>query len=41
MQYFDRIVFSEGVSVKKTIKSKECEICHYWYFLNKQFKFQS
>ena len=40
MQYFDRIIFSEGASVKKTIKSKECEICHYWYFLNKQFKFQ-
>ena len=20
--------------------TKECDICHYWYFLNKEFKFQ-
>ena len=25
----------------KTSKSKECDICHYWYFSNKGFKFQS
>ena len=23
-----------------TSKSKECDIFHYWYFLNKGFKFQ-
>ena len=35
MLYFDRI------DVNKTSKSKECDICHYWYFfLNKGFKCQ-
>ena len=35
MLYFDRIDVSEGTDVSKTCKSKECDICHYWYFLNK------
>ena len=38
--YFDRIYVSEGTDVNKTSRSKECDICHYWYFLNKGFKFQ-
>ena len=29
-----------GIDVNKTSKLKECGICHYWYFLNKSFKFQ-
>ena len=33
MQYFDRIDFSQGTAVNKTSASKECDICHYWYFL--------
>ena len=40
MLCFDRIDFSEGIDVNKTSESKECDICHYWYFLNKGFKFQ-
>ena len=40
MLYFDRIYVSEGVDVNKTSASKECDICHYWYFLNHTFKFQ-
>ena len=40
MQYFDRIDVSEGTDVNKTSASKECDICHYWYFLNYSFKFQ-
>ena len=40
MLYYDRIDISEGIDVNKTIESKECDICHYWYFLNKGFKFQ-
>ena len=40
MLYFERIDVSEGIDVNKTSESKECDICHYWYFLNKQFKFQ-
>ena len=30
----------EGIDVNKTSGTKECDICHYWYFLNKGFKFQ-
>ena len=40
MLYFDRIDVSEGNDVNKTSASKECDICHYWYFLNYSFKFQ-
>ena len=40
MLYFDRIDVSEGIDVNKTIASKECDICYYWYFLNKGFEFQ-
>ena len=39
-QYFDRISISEGIDVNKTSASKECDICHYWCFLNESFKFQ-
>ena len=39
MLYFDRIDVSEVTDVNKTNTSKECDICHYWYFLNKGFKF--
>ena len=38
--YFDRINVSEGIDVHKTSASKKCDICHYWYFLNYNFKFQ-
>ena len=24
----------------KQVHEKECDICHYWYFLNYSFKFQ-
>ena len=40
MLYYDRIDVSEGIDVNKTSASKECDICHYWYFLNYSFKFQ-
>ena len=36
MSYFDKIDVSEGIGVKKTSASKECDICHYWYFLKAQ-----
>ena len=40
MLYYDRIDFSEGIDVNKTSALKECNICHYWSFLNYSFKFQ-
>ena len=38
--YFSRIDISEGIDVNKASKSKDCDICHYLYFLDKGFKFQ-
>ena len=40
MLCLDRLDVSEGIDVNKRSASKECDICHYWYFLNKGFKFQ-
>ena len=40
MLYFNRIVISEVTDITKMSVSRECDICHYWYFLNKDFKFQ-
>ena len=40
MLHFNRIDFSERIDVNKTSASKECDICHYRYFLNYSFKFQ-
>ena len=34
MLYFDRIDVSEGIDVNRISESKECDICHYWYFLD-------
>ena len=33
MLEYDRIDISEGIDIDKTNKSKECNICRYWYFL--------
>ena len=32
MLEYDRIDISEGIDINKTDASKECDICHYWYF---------
>ena len=40
MLYFNRIYVSEGIDINKTSSSKKCDICHYWYILDKTFKFQ-
>ena len=37
MLEYDRIDISEGIDINKTNKSKECTLCHYWYFLDKNF----
>ena len=34
---YDRIDISEGIDVNKRNKSKECILCHYWYFLDNNF----
>ena len=40
MLEYDRIDISEGITVKKTNASKKFEICHYWYFLDKNFNYE-
>ena len=41
MLYYNRIDVFEGIHVNKTSASKKCDICRYWYFLDKGFTFQS
>ena len=40
MLYDDKINVSKGIDVIKTNASKECDIHHYWYFLDKGFKYE-
>ena len=39
MLYYDIIDISKGIDPTKSNKSRECMICHYWFF-NQEFKFQ-
>ena len=39
MLEYDRIDISEGTDIDKTNKSRECNICHYWDFLDKNFSY--
>ena len=39
--YYDRIDEWEGIDVNKTNWSKECMICHYWYFLDSGYVYDS
>ena len=39
MLEYDRIDISEGIDIDITNASKECKICHYWYFLDKNFSY--
>ena len=32
--------FLKELMLIKQVHQKECDICHYWYFLNYSFKFQ-
>ena len=40
MLEYDRIDVSEVIDVNKTNLSKECDICHYWYFKDFNFKYE-
>ena len=39
MLYYERINISEGIDLVKSNRSKECMICHYFFF-NHGFKFK-
>ena len=40
MLQYDRIDASEGIDTIKTSASKECMLCHYWYFKDVEFKLE-
>ena len=40
MLEYDRIDISEGIDIDKINASKECKICHYWYFNDIGFKYE-
>ena len=40
MLEYDRIYILERIDVNKTNVSKECDICHYWYFKGIGFKYE-
>ena len=40
MLEYDRIDILDGIDSNKTNASKECDICHYWYFLDKNFNYE-
>ena len=40
MLEYDKIDISEGIDMDKANKSKECDICHYRYFLDKNVNYE-
>ena len=38
MLQYDRIDILEGIDINKTNVSKQCKVCHYWYFKDISFK---
>ena len=41
MLEYERIHILEGIDVNKSNnKSKECDLCRYWYFLDKNFNYE-
>ena len=40
MREYDRIDISEGIDTRKTSVSKECKVCHYWYFKDIGVKYE-
>ena len=38
MLEYDRIDVSEGIDVNKTSSSRECSLCHSYYFLNVNYQ---
>ena len=40
MLQYERIDVSKGIEINKTSLSKECALCHYWFFKDVGFKFE-
>ena len=41
MLQYQKIDVSEGIDVNKTNASKECKLCHYWFFKDVGFKLEN
>ena len=39
MLEYEKIDISDEIDVNKSDKSKECMLCHYWFFLDKNFSY--
>ena len=39
MLAYERIDISDGIDVNQSDESKKCMLCHYWYFLDKNFSY--
>ena len=39
MLEYENIDISEGIDVNKSSNSKEYSVCHYWYFIDKNFNY--
>ena len=37
---YERIHVLEGIDANKLNKSEQCDLCHYWYFLDKNFDYE-
>ena len=40
MLQYNRVDVSGGIDINKTNGSKECDICHFWCFLDKSFNYE-
>ena len=40
MLEYEKIDILEGIDINKTNELKECMLCHYWYFLSKNFNYR-
>ena len=40
MIQYEKNDISERIDVNKISASKECDLCHYWFFKNVVFKFE-
>ena len=41
MLLYEKIFVSKEININKLNKSKECIICHYWYFKRIGYKFET
>ena len=39
MLVYEKIDISDGIDADMSDKSKECMLCHYWHFLEKNFSY--